>query len=194
MDIVTLAQDQLNAAYRTAVDVSPPHVVADICTRQVYLTILESCFREECNDTNEAHRRRKELALRASYHLEMSKAITARREMHGLVKQKMNPILPQDDQDWPYDILTEIPTQVTQDDSFETGHSKHYQPAQVQNLSLRSSHLLDLENPRRLNLGEVKDANDPCEGRLQFGLLDVEDSQGGQFTDRRARNEYSERQ
>lgn len=194
MDIVTQAQHQLNAAYRTAVDVSPPHVVADICTRQVYLTILESCFKEECSDTSEAHRRRKELALCASYHLEMSKSITARREMHGLVKQKMNPTLPQEDQDWPHNILPEIPTRVTQDDSSETGSSKQYSPAQVRGLSLRSSHLLDLEKPRRLNLSGVKNVNDPCEDRLQFGLFDVEDSQGRKFVDRRAGNEYLERQ
>ncbi|KAG0015186.1 hypothetical protein BGZ81_011824 [Podila clonocystis] len=194
MNFVSQAQEQLQAAYRGAIDLSPPHVVADICTRQVYLTILESCFGEECSDSSEAHHRRKELAFRASYHLEMSKAVTARREMHGLVKQKLNPTLPQEDQDWPHDIPAEVPTQIIQDDSFETRHSKQCPSAQVQDLSMRSSHLLELEKPRRLNLTGFKDANDPNDNRSQFGLLDVEGSQERQLTSRRARNDHLERQ
>lgn len=191
MDIVAQAQEQLQAAYRTAIDLSPPHVVADICTRQVYLTILESCFREECSDHSEAHHRRKELAVRASYHLEMSKAVTARREMYGLIKQKLNPPLPQEDQDWPHDILAEIPTRMIQYDSLETGHSKQYPSAQVQDLSMRPSHLLELEKPRRLNLSGVKDVNNI---RSQYRVHDVEGSQERQFTNRRARNDHLERQ
>ncbi|KAG0336531.1 hypothetical protein BG000_006468 [Podila horticola] len=194
MDIVAQAQEQLQAAYRIAIDLSPPHVVSDICTRQVYLTILESCFREECSDNSEAHHRRKKLALRASYHLEMSKAVTARREMHGLVKQKLNPKLPQEDQDWPHDILGDAPIRMKLDDLFETGHSKQYPEAQVQDLSVRSSHLLELEKPRRLNLSGLNDVNDPNDSRTQFGLLDVEGSQERQFTNRRAKNDHLKRQ
>lgn len=194
MDIVAQAQEQLQAAYRIAINLSPPHVVSDICTRQVYLTILESCFREECSDNSEAHHRRKKLALRASYHLEMSKAVTARREMHGLIKQKLNPKLPQEDQDWPHDILGEAPIRMKLDDLFETGHSKQYPEAQVQDLSVRSSHLLELEKPRRLNLSGLNDVNDPNDSCTQFGLLDVEGSQERQFTSRRAKNDHLERQ
>ncbi|KAG0348619.1 hypothetical protein BG004_004650 [Podila humilis] len=109
LSLVNKAQIELRVAYDFAVNVSPPHVLSGIGSKQAYLAMLESCLLEEERDGGDDSSRYsgcKSLALRVSCYLEMSKAITVRREMHGLIKQKLDPPSPQDEQEWPQDIFS----------------------------------------------------------------------------------------
>ncbi|KAG0275409.1 hypothetical protein BGZ95_008824 [Linnemannia exigua] len=157
LEIMTDARAHLVGAFQNSFHTCPPHVVSDICARLTYLSVLESCFYVEIlkddpanNIPIEATSNRQtsswRMASRAACSLEMAKAVTQRREMHGLIKQKLHPTLPQEDQAWPRDI-------VRKDDK----HVKSLEPQPL--LGMESTYLrrknvtlVGLEKPRPLQL------------------------------------------
>ncbi|KAF9970421.1 hypothetical protein BGZ73_006866 [Actinomortierella ambigua] len=47
VQVIQQAKWHLNEAYRLAIKGSPPHIVSDICTRQAFLSLMESCLHQE---------------------------------------------------------------------------------------------------------------------------------------------------
>ncbi|KAF9431145.1 hypothetical protein BGZ94_008295 [Podila epigama] len=211
MEVITQAQEQLQKAYALSVDTSPSHIVTDICLRLAYLYMLESSFEQEhVDNVNE----RRLNALRASCHLEMSKAITARREMYGLVKQKLNPVLPHEELDWPRGILTKGQPQGAVADSdthdYNKSNAQHDVSDQNRGRILPTGHVLELEKPRRLDFNAYEEAGPPgtpirngSRDVLSLALSDSETNVTNasrftnhhqQFSNRRAQNVYLDKQ
>ncbi|GJJ77447.1 separase [Entomortierella parvispora] len=100
LEVIYEAKSHLKQAYRLSLDTNPPHVVADICTWQSQLDLMESSILLETKSLGGPWA----AAINAAFNLEMAKAITQRREMRGLIKHKLNPALSRGDQSWPQDI------------------------------------------------------------------------------------------
>ncbi|KAF9907200.1 hypothetical protein EC991_011190 [Linnemannia zychae] len=177
MEILADARKHLVGAFQSSFHTYPPHVVSDICARLTYLSILESCFHVEIlkGDTAdifsaEARSERQtglwRMASRAACSLEMAKAVTQRREMHGLIKQKLHPTLPQEDQAWPKHI-------VSKDDKQSISPMRSQLP-NGQDMPLhrhKTVTLAGLEKPRPLQLFAPPDTGRDAR---DFGAGDVE--------------------
>ncbi|KAG0297543.1 hypothetical protein BGZ96_005851 [Linnemannia gamsii] len=152
LDILIDARSHLIGAFQNSFHTCPTHVVVDICSRLTHLAILESCFYVETlkedvrneplpiEERPDRHMDLWKVAVQAACSLEMAKAVTQRREMHGLIKQKLHPTLPQEDQTWPKGI--EI-----KHDQYVISH----EPVESQ------LHLGGLEEPRHLRLSAALD-------------------------------------
>ncbi|KAF9921248.1 hypothetical protein FBU30_008775 [Linnemannia zychae] len=115
-ELLKAAKAHLMKAFKSSFHTWPPHIISDICIRLAHLSVLESCFHVEILEnpslkkssiTEGVSKHRNQLwkiASQAACSLEMAKAIAQRREMHGLIKQKLNPTLPHEDQSWPKNI------------------------------------------------------------------------------------------
>ncbi|KAG0300101.1 hypothetical protein BGZ98_009492 [Dissophora globulifera] len=175
--ILLEAREHLTAAYKHAVHTYSPAFISDICSKQAYLSVLESCFHqdgvqesflEDRTVRNHPGDRLSAMASRAACYLEMAKAVTQHREMHGLIKLKLNPESALEDQAWPKDIQIQ-----------DRPHSSVYQIQQQQRQQrisrtpvfqqesqvgeVRSSktiNLTGLEKPRRLRLTASADDDD----------------------------------
>ncbi|KAF9120925.1 hypothetical protein BGW39_010986, partial [Mortierella sp. 14UC] len=180
LEILIDARIHLVGAFQSSFHTYPPHVVSDICARLTYLSVLESCFYVEIlkYDTAdifpaEARSNRQtglwRMASRAACSLEMAKAVTQRREMHGLIKQKLHPTLPQEDQAWPRDIvskddkhlLSPKPIEPLLPSRQDVPHHKH-----------KTVTLVGLEKPRPLQLfappNTGRDVGDPEAGGMEL--------------------------
>ncbi|KAG0215920.1 hypothetical protein BGX28_007146 [Mortierella sp. GBA30] len=181
--MLTQAKEHLSEAYRYSVKACPPHIIADICGRQAYLAILESCFHQDLEEaaganivdemgatldvSKENHGSDYSLwrmANRASCYLETAKAVTQRREMYGLIKQKLNPALPQEDQTWPRDIQIKSP----EHSHSQRMHQQWTQPPtsgprkgiRTERRGRKTINYSGLEKPRRLRLQMTDDDDD----------------------------------
>ncbi|KAF9980812.1 hypothetical protein BGZ75_007953 [Mortierella antarctica] len=176
--ILMQAKGHLSEALGHSIKAYPPHVITDICARQAYLAVLESCFHEDnenmasafsgMNTTVDLTRDQDAdgclwaMANRAACSLETAKAVTQRREMHGLIKQKLNPTLLQEDQVWPREILLNSPLQSSNQ------YSQHQQQPflrpkkkmQSERLGRKTVNYTGLEKPRRLQLRMTDDDHD----------------------------------
>ncbi|KAF9155404.1 hypothetical protein BG015_009961 [Linnemannia schmuckeri] len=168
VDILVEARAHLIDAFQSSFHTCPTHVVADICSRLAYLAILESCFYVEVlrgDYTNEilpsGERSNWQtdvwrVAARAACSLEMAKAVTQRREMHGLIKQKLYPTLPQEDQAWPKDIASKDDQYVL---SHEPGESQFHHGPELQSHKHKIVTFVGLEKPRPLRLFPASDVD-----------------------------------
>ncbi|KAF9105230.1 hypothetical protein BGX29_000419 [Mortierella sp. GBA35] len=196
--------DYLAHAFRTSFHTCPAHVVSDICARLTYLSFLESCFHAETlNDglpsedhlTGEGADRRTNMwrmASQAACSLEMAKAVTQRREMHGLVKQKLHPTLPQEDQSWPRDIASKDDQHLP---SPEFKISQEPEVPEVKRHGHKTVTLVGLEKPRPLKLvmATATDHDMAGSGGDDMELKDVTMSRDGHPT-RQAQQEYLSRE
>ena len=170
--LVMEAQEHLSAAYLYSIQSHPPHEVSDICFKQAYLSILESYFYQSSQGTalESSNNSLWGMASRAACYLEMAKAITQHREMHGLIKQKLNPESVQEDNAWPRDIQPRVQTNPDQ-------HHSHPMPLETggRNVARHGSKVVNfigLEKPRRLNFFEQGD-DEPAERDVE---MDEEDN------------------
>ncbi|KAG0006975.1 hypothetical protein BGZ65_000796 [Modicella reniformis] len=178
--LLTKAREQFSAAYRYSVRTYPPHLISDICSKQAYLCILESCFHQESSlddsidfavAKDENSKSLWEMASRAACSLEMAKAITQHREMHGLIKQKLNPESVSDDNAWPQDIQLKEHNSLHQRRLERTSQKTGACYAIRQGSKIVN--YIGLEKPRRLNLFEG--AGDEQEGVGHEVEMDEED-------------------
>lgn len=168
VDILVEARTHLIGAFQSSLHTCPSHVVADICSRLTYLAILESClhveilksdFMRETRLGGERSNRQSDvwkMAARAACSLEMAKAVTQRREMHGLIKQKLHPTLPQEDQAWPKDIASKDDQYIL---SHEPGESQVRLGPELQRHKHKIVPFVGLENPRPLRLFPAPDTD-----------------------------------
>ncbi|KAF8940108.1 hypothetical protein BGZ58_007693 [Dissophora ornata] len=154
--ILMEAREHLSSAYKHSIRTYSPHVVSNICSKQAYLSVLESCFQLEESHNNELGFERTKgddlwaMANRAACYLEMAKAVTQHREMHGLIKQKLNPESAHEDQAWPRDIQLKQhgqsgPRQISQ-------APLQQQVLRIQKGGAKTINYIGLEKPRRLQL------------------------------------------
>lgn len=170
LDILIDARSHLVDAFQNSFRTCQAHIVVDICSRLTHIAILESCFHVETlkddikNETlpiEERPDRHVDLwrvAVQAACSLEMAKAVTQRREMHGLIKQKLHPTLPQEDQAWPKGI-----------ESKEHHLVISHEPVESQ------LHLGGLEEPRPLRLSAAFDVDSHMEFSQGDGMEAKED-------------------
>ncbi|KAG0048294.1 hypothetical protein BGZ83_006712, partial [Gryganskiella cystojenkinii] len=181
LQVVYEAKGHLQKAYQLSLQRNPPHVVADLCVRQAQLAVLESSILMETDSLGGPLAS----SSQAAFNLEKAKAITQRREMHSLVKQKLNPALPREDQSWPREIGS-------------TGRFQDYPPASGRRDKFGGQMLT---KPRPLNLmlldangGEEGSDMDTCEPvNSNRDLLDV-GMTAGDLETRRGKREYLLRQ
>ncbi|KAF9145584.1 hypothetical protein BGX30_008143, partial [Mortierella sp. GBA39] len=159
VDTLVEARVHLIGAFQSSFYTCPSHVVVDICSRLTYLAILESCLHVEIlkgdfmrgtMPSGEWSNRQSDvwkMAVRAACSLEMAKAVTQRREMHGLIKQKLHPTLPQEDQAWPKDIVSKDDQHVM---SHEPGESQLRLRQELQRNKHKTVPFVGLEKPRPL--------------------------------------------
>ncbi|KAI1317841.1 hypothetical protein EDD11_007643 [Mortierella claussenii] len=205
------AREHLSAAYGHSVEAHPPHVVSEICSKQAHLSILEACFYQEVlqgrtqGEETEAlseddkNGRQWVMASLASCYLEMAKGVTQHREMLGLIKQKLNPDLPQEDQTWPKDI--QLRDQEHLGDLAQSRVMHTAQAPRQRRLGNKTINLVGLEKPRRLVL--VADAKDEEEVHDDFGFDEEDDEdmdlknvgmEAKDIQTRRGKREYFNRQ
>ncbi|KAF9565327.1 hypothetical protein EC968_004164 [Mortierella alpina] len=176
--ILIQAKGHLSKALGHSIKAYPPHVITDICARQAYLAVLESCFHQDSEHTGSAlsgtnttvNLSRDQdadsslwaMANRAACSLETAKAVTQRREMHGLIKQKLNPTLLQEDQAWPREIQLKSPSPSSSQHSQR--QQQHFlrskKAVQSQRLGRKTVNYTGLEKPRRLQLRMTDDDDD----------------------------------
>ncbi|KAF8981558.1 hypothetical protein BGZ46_002595 [Entomortierella lignicola] len=202
------AREHLTAAYKHSIQIYSPHVVSEICSRQAYLSILESCFhqeviqekatgiREEIDNRGDS---RQAMANRAACYLEMAKAVTQHREMHGLIKQKLDPDSPQEDQSWPRDI--QIKGQRVQSDQSQRFQTSLSKGPYLQRVGSKTVNIIGLEKPRRLMLLENTDDGQEMETDTHLLMEEDEDMDLQQvgmkpedLSSRRGKREYFNRQ
>ncbi|KAF9436395.1 hypothetical protein BGZ76_004090 [Entomortierella beljakovae] len=169
-NILMQAREQLSEAYTHSIQVYSPHVISSICSLQTLLFVLESCFYQDVlgddasalvqdfGDRGDIHW---EMASRAACYLEMTKSITQHREMHGLIKQKLYPDLPQEDQSWPRDI--QVKSHHYQKPGHDSSGRQGAKPKpQIQRLGSKTINIVGLEKPKPLILFEsADDEQDP---------------------------------
>ncbi|KAG0315506.1 hypothetical protein BGZ99_007425 [Dissophora globulifera] len=177
--ILLEAREHLTAAYKHAVHTYSPAFISDICSKQAYLSVLESCFHqdgvqegflEDRTVRNHPGDRLSAMASRAACYLEMAKAVTQHREMHGLIKLKLNPESALEDQAWPKDIqiqdrphssVYQIQQQQQQRQQRISRTPAFQQESQVGEVrSSKTINLTGLEKPRRLRLTASADDDD----------------------------------
>ncbi|KAG9071726.1 hypothetical protein KI688_005941 [Linnemannia hyalina] len=168
VDILVEARAHLIGAFQSSFYTCPSHVVVDICSRLTYLAILESCLHVEIlkgdfmrgtMPSGERSDRQSDvwkMAARAACSLEMAKAVTQRREMHGLIKQKLHPTLPQEDQAWPKDIVSKDDQHVL---LHEPGESQLRLGQELQRHGHKTVPFVGLEKPRPLRLFPAPDTD-----------------------------------
>ncbi|KAF9360845.1 hypothetical protein BGX26_007430 [Mortierella sp. AD094] len=207
-EILRKAREHLSAAYKHSIQIYSPHVVSDICSKQVYLSVLESCFHQEAlqeraSNLGDAIGIRGDshwaMANRAACYLEMAKAVTQHREMHGLIKQKLNPDSPQGDQSWPRDIqIKEQPIKSDQQQQMKTSWLK--KEPHLQRVGSKTINFIGLEKPRRLMLLENADGEQATETNINVKMededMDLEqvDMKLEDLNTRRGKREYFNRQ
>ncbi|KAK3839360.1 MAG: peptidase family C50-domain-containing protein [Linnemannia elongata] len=168
VDILVEARTHLIGAFQSSLHTCPSHVVADICSRLTYLAILESSlhvdtlksdFMMETMPSGERSNRQSDvwrMAARAACSLEMAKAVTQRREMHGLIKQKLHPTHPQEDQVWPKDIASKDHQYAL---LHEPGESQLRLGPELQRHQHKIVTFVGLEKPRPLRLFPAPDTD-----------------------------------
>ncbi|KAG0020475.1 hypothetical protein BGZ80_004133 [Entomortierella chlamydospora] len=210
-EILRKAREHLSAAYKHSIQIYSPHIISDICSKQVYLSVLESCFHQEgfqerVSSLGEPIGIRRDshwtMATRAACYLEMAKAVTQHREMHGLIKQKLNPDSAQGDQSWPRDI--QIKDQFIRSDQHQqmkTSRSK--KEPRLQRIGSKTINFIGLEKPRRLVLLENTDGEgeQTAEANINVKMEEDEDMDLEQvgmkledLNSRRGKREYFNRQ
>ncbi|KAF9110810.1 hypothetical protein BGX27_005860, partial [Mortierella sp. AM989] len=209
LEILTQAREHLSAAYKNSIQVYSPHVVSDICSKQVYLSVLESCFHEEAlpeevSDLGEAAGVQSNshwaMANRAACYLEMAKAVTQHREIHGLIKQKLNPDSPQGDQSWPKDIQPKEQLVQTHRQQHSQSIRSEKEP-QLQRVGTKTINFIGLEKPRRLMLLENSDDDQETGNNASIKMEEDEDMDlqevrmnSEDLRSRRGKREYFNRQ
>ncbi|KAF9279006.1 hypothetical protein BGZ88_000230 [Linnemannia elongata] len=188
MDILVEARTHLIGAFQSSLHNCPTHVVADICSRLAHLAILESClhveilkgdFTGKAMPSGERSNRQSDvwkMAARAACSLEMAKAVTQRREMQGLIKQKLHPTLPQEDQAWPKDITSRDEQHVQ---SQETGESQFRLGSESQRHKHKIVPFDGLEKPRPLRLFPAPDTDSDIGGSQDDDVEVREDANMG---------------
>ncbi|KAG0257307.1 hypothetical protein BG011_004021 [Mortierella polycephala] len=154
VEILMDARKHLSEAYRYSIPACPPHIVSDICGRQAYLAVLESCFHQETealiSEDGSGCSSQWTMACRAACYLEKAKAVSQWREMQGLIKQKLNPILPQEDQAWPREIQLKNSTGLNQGSTWSILPGQGKIPPQTQRTGRKTISYIGLEKPQRL--------------------------------------------
>ncbi|KAF9960639.1 hypothetical protein BGZ70_008527 [Mortierella alpina] len=181
--ILMQAKGHLSEALGHSIKAYPPHVITDICARQAYLAVLESCFHQDNENTGSAFSGTNTtadmsrdsrgdsslwaMANRAACSLETAKAVTQRREMHGLIKQKLNPTLLQEDQVWPREIQLKNPLHSSS--QYSQRQQQHFlrskKGMQPQRLGRKTVNYTGLEKPRRLQLRMTDDDDNDDDGK-----------------------------
>ncbi|KAF9919277.1 hypothetical protein BX616_009980 [Lobosporangium transversale] len=171
-ELMKQAHENLMAAYHCMIKAHSPHTISEVCLKQIYLSVLESCFCQETalNGKQNEHidTINHDMAVRAACYLEMAKAITQHREMHSLIRQKLNPEALYNDQTWPSEIQLQVnnpESSLPQLCDFRLDNERSTQ----QQLGPKTVHLVGLEKPRRLRLIADDDRNDDQE----FADVDV---------------------
>ncbi|KAF9397283.1 hypothetical protein BGX21_009035 [Mortierella sp. AD011] len=210
-EILRKAREHLSAAYKHSIQINSSHIVSDICSKQVYLSVLESCFHQEGFQERASslgdpidirHDSHRAMATRAACYLEMAKAVTQHREMHGLIKQKLNPDSAQGDQSWPRDIQIKDQFIISgQHQQMKTSRSK--KEPRLQRIGSKTINFIGLEKPRRLVLLENTDGEgeQTAEANVNVKMEEDEDMDLEQvgmkledLNSRRGKREYFNRQ
>jgi separase len=197
LDILIDARTHLIGAFQSSFRTCPTHVVVDICSRLTHLAVLESCFHVEIviddirNETLLEDRPDRQMdmwrmAVQAACSLEMAKAVTQRREMHGLIKQKLHPTLPQEDQTWPKGIESKHDQNAIPHEPVEL---QLHLGQELQSHKLQAVTLGGLEKPRPLRLSVGPDV----ESHKRYSQADgVETEEDIQLSNERQRTRFGQ--